>query len=50
MWRSGGEAAYTCTELTDHATTNFAMIERFLPVRFETVTIDKGGRVSVSAR
>ena len=50
VWRRGGEAAYTCTELTDHATTNFAMIERFLPVRFETAQIDKGWRVSVSAR
>ena len=50
VWRRGGEAAYTCTELTDHATTNFAMIARFLPVRFETAQIDKGWRVSVSAR
>ncbi len=50
VWRCGGEAAYTCTELTDHATTNFAMIERFLPVRFETVQIDGGWRVSVAAR
>ena len=50
VWRRGGEAVYTCTELTDHATTNFAMIERFLPVRFETAQIDKGWRVSVSAR
>ena len=50
VWRRGGEAAYTCTELTDHATTNFAMITRFLPVRFETAQIDKGWRVSVSAR
>ena len=50
VWRRGGAAAYTCTELTDHATTNFAMIERFLPVRFETAQIDKGWRVSVSAR
>ena len=50
VWRRGGEAAYTCTELTDHATTNFAMIERFLPVRFETAAIDEGWRVSVSMR
>ena len=50
VWRRGGEATYTCTELTDHATTNFAMIARFLPVRFETAQIDKGWRVSVSAR
>src|ERR1700748_513300 len=50
VWRRGGDAAYTCTELTGHATTHFAMIERFLPVRFETAQIDKGWRVSVSAR
>ena len=50
VWRRGGEAAYTCTELTDHATTNFAMIERFLPVRFETAEVDGSWRVHVAAR
>jgi RNA 3'-terminal phosphate cyclase (ATP) len=34
LWHRGGEASYTCTELTPHATTNFEVIERFLPVRF----------------
>ena len=48
VWKRGGEAAYTCTELTGHATTNFAMIERFLPVRFETMEIERGWRVSVA--
>jgi RNA 3'-terminal phosphate cyclase (ATP) len=50
VWRRGGAAAYTCTALTDHATTNFAVIERFLPVRFETEAIGGGSRVSVIAR
>jgi RNA 3'-terminal phosphate cyclase (ATP) len=48
VWKRGGEAAYTCTELTEHATTNFQMIERFLPVRFETTEIEGGWRVAVS--
>jgi len=50
VWQRPGSAAYTCTELTNHATTNFDVIERFLPVSFETVAIDKGWRVSVTAR
>ncbi len=33
---SGRPAAYTCTELTEHSRTNFAVIERFLDVRFDT--------------
>ena len=33
---SGQPAAYTCTELTEHSRTNFAVIERFLDVRFDT--------------
>ena len=49
VWRRGGEAAYTCTELTDHATTNFAMIERFLPVRFEMRAMAGGWHVTVDA-
>ena len=50
VWRRGGAAAYTCTELTDHATTNFAVIERFLPVRFETMKCDGGWHVRLSLR
>lgn len=50
VWRRGGSAAYTCTALTGHATTNFAVIARFLPVSFDTQAIDKGWRVSVHAR
>jgi RNA 3'-terminal phosphate cyclase (ATP) len=47
VWQRGGVAAYTCTELTEHATTNFAVIERFLPVCFETSEIEGGFRVQV---
>ena len=50
VWRRGGTAAYTCTELTDHATTNFAVIERFLPVRFETRAAEGCWRVSAAPR
>jgi RNA 3'-terminal phosphate cyclase (ATP) len=50
VWRRGDSAVYTCTELTDHATTNFDVIGRFLPVSFDTGAIDKGWRVSVGAR
>ncbi len=48
VWKRGGEAAYTCTELTDHATTNFAVIEKFLPVKFETRAVEGGWRVEVA--
>ncbi|MDM0115733.1 RNA 3'-terminal phosphate cyclase [Variovorax sp. J22R133] len=34
VWQSGGTAAFTCSELTEHTRTNCAVIERFLPVRF----------------
>ncbi|MFT3718636.1 RNA 3'-terminal phosphate cyclase [Pseudorhodoferax sp.] len=40
VWQSGREAAYTCTELTPHAKTNFDVIERFLPLRFSTAGAD----------
>ena len=48
VWKCGGAAAYTCTELTDHTTTNFQMIERFLSVRFETGAIEGGWHVAVA--
>ena len=47
VWRRGGQAAYTCTALTEHTTTNFEMIARFLPVRFGTDEIEGGWRVRV---
>lgn len=34
VWQSEREASYTCTALTPHARTNFALIETLLPVRF----------------
>ena len=42
VWKRQREAAYTCTELTAHATTNFEVIERFLPVRFSTSRTESG--------
>jgi RNA 3'-terminal phosphate cyclase (ATP) len=48
-WKRDGTAAFTCTELTDHATTNFATIERFLPLRFETAARGRGFEVRVSS-
>ena len=36
--RSGGTARFTCSEMTEHATTNIGVIERFLPVKFEVET------------
>ncbi len=47
VWLRGGEATYTCTELTDHATTNFLVIERFLPVQFVTLALGGGWSVTV---
>ncbi len=44
---TGQVARYTCTELSEHTTTNFGIIERFLPVRFGTEAMDGGWRVSV---
>lgn len=43
--RSGRGARYSCTELTEHARTNFAVIARFLPVRFSVSARDaaRGG-------
>jgi len=35
---SGGAARFTCSEMTEHATTNIGVIERFLPVKFEVET------------
>lgn len=36
VWQSEREASYPCTELTPHARTSFAVIEKFLPVCFST--------------
>lgn len=48
VWQSGRPAAYTCTELTPHARTNFEMIERFLPLRFTLQPAGSGWRVALS--
>lgn len=48
VWKSQRAAAYTCTDLTPHATTNFAVIERFLPVRFTTTSCDTGWYVELA--
>ncbi|MDT9002254.1 RNA 3'-terminal phosphate cyclase [Paucibacter sp. APW11] len=49
VWQRGGEARYSCSELTPHARTNFEVIEKFLPVRFESSAAGSGWRVSVRA-
>ncbi|RDI25982.1 RNA 3'-terminal phosphate cyclase (ATP) [Pseudacidovorax intermedius] len=48
LWCRGGVASYTCTELTPHATTNFEVIERFLPVRFSSAAAR--GCITVAAK
>jgi len=45
----GGEASFTCTEMTEHATTNMAVIEKFLPVRFDVESTGACPRVRVVA-
>ena len=45
----GGAASFTCAELTEHATTNIGVIERFLPVRFDVVPGDASSCVRVVA-
>jgi RNA 3'-terminal phosphate cyclase (ATP) len=36
VWKSGGSAHFTCTEMTEHARTNMGVIEEFLPVLFDS--------------
>lgn len=44
-------AHYTCTEMTEHSSTNIGVIETFLPVRFEVAESAAGRwRVSVAPR
>ncbi len=47
VWQRPRAASYSCTELTPHATTNFAVIERFLPVRFTSTAAGSGWHVSI---
>ncbi len=44
----GGEAAFTCSEMTQHAKTNIGVIEKFLPMRFEAASTGKAWRIVVS--
>ncbi|MGJ7492677.1 RNA 3'-terminal phosphate cyclase [Variovorax sp. ZT4R33] len=46
VWKRQREAAFTCTELTAHAKTNFEVIEQFLPVTFSTSVSEGGWRVT----
>jgi RNA 3'-terminal phosphate cyclase (ATP) len=46
----GGAASFTCTEITEHSTTNIGTIERFLPVRFSVEGNAAPWRVTVAAR
>jgi RNA 3'-terminal phosphate cyclase (ATP) len=45
---SGRPGSYTFTELTEHARTNFDVIERFLPVRHVVERAGSGWRVTAS--
>lgn len=45
--RTGVAARYTCTQLTLHARTNFELIEKFLPGRFDTGALEDGYLVQV---
>jgi RNA 3'-terminal phosphate cyclase (ATP) len=47
---SGQAAAYTCSELTEHARTNFKVIEAFLPIRCETVREEALWRITLTRR
>lgn len=44
----GQAATYACSELTEHARTNFKVIEAFLPVRCETVRGEGHWRVTLT--
>ncbi|QNP50545.1 RNA 3'-terminal phosphate cyclase [Diaphorobacter aerolatus] len=46
--QSGQAASYTCSAITPHATTNFEVIQRFLPVQFTKVVCDHHVKVSVA--
>jgi RNA 3'-terminal phosphate cyclase (ATP) len=46
----GGAASFTCTGITEHATTNIGTIERFLPVRFAVDPGATSSRITVAAR
>ena len=45
----GGKAMFTCSEITEHTSTNIGVIEQFLPVRFEVESVDGRASVRVAA-
>lgn len=47
---NGGTASFTCSEMTEHATTNIGVIEKFLAVRFEVKPSGAGWRVDLTGR
>lgn len=47
-WQSQHACAFTCSEVTEHTRTNCAVIERFLPVRFEIVSEARHATVRVA--
>jgi len=48
--KHGGSAAFTCTEMTEHARTNAGVIEGFLPVRVAIREGEAGWHVQVAQR
>ncbi len=52
LWKrgAGASAAFTCTELTEHTTTNCATIAQFLPIAFESARHGRGWKVTATAR
>ena len=48
--RRGGSARFSCSEMTEHATTNMGVIEKFLPCRFELEQRALQWVVTVSAK
>lgn len=49
-WKRRTAARYTATALTEHARTNFGIIEQFLPVRIESLKSEGGWIVQVDHR
>jgi RNA 3'-terminal phosphate cyclase (ATP) len=47
VWQRQCGATYTATELTDHATTNFETIQKFLPVDIQTEKAGASWRVAI---
>lgn len=45
----GGAASFTCTEMTEHATTNIGVIEKYLLVSFDVQATGACSRVRVIA-